>query len=890
MRLWLTMALSAAGALGAGAGERPVLIFNEDSDNVMARATWHRDARHYTEQDIRDYVHKVIDGGHVTHFFACVNARVSAYPSKVAPNYWAALDQPGYECPQWLRRMKELVVDQGVDQFKVYIDECRAKGVSPWISIRMNDIHFPNDPKRPFNVGFWKEHPELWNNPATSNRNDCAWGDKAFDYRKQGVQDHMLAYLAEALERYDVDGIELDWMHFEHHCPRAVARTEGMAAITAFMRKARSVVDAAAKRRGHPVLVAGRVDTEPEAALNHGTDYRTWAKEGLVDWLIVCNFWRTVDFELPFAKWANELKGINPKVKVYPGLDCGVEMPGKPHRFITADEYAGWADRMYAQGAKGLYVFNLFCHPVEPENASWESWNYVLGGGLTPQGVAKHAKSIPLGAPRECILSGWYAPPACASSAAPGGCVDVTTIGVKNDGSTDVSDIVNAATEKSALYFPPGRYLVEKPIVLRHSICGKGFSRCPDKASGDPAPDDTRTWFISRLACDDGSQAIVSFGEKRNVNVEEVNFMCNSAETAIRVLPGRPGNYAFLSKIGIYQLGGTGISIECQGSRPVFVQDVCIWGSTKRYYEGSRGILLRAWDCRLSNVEVMAAQIGLEVHGTYTYGENLHLWTGCMAKEGDKASWWRGTRGIRLVGGAHFGGSNVYPDTCYYPFEFVGERCMAELRGIMYWDDRSEFGCEDRNGALLKCDEGADPCLKIDGGFWGVCGSDADPHWMKYLYQPKAEIRNVTVRSQMEVKGANLDTLCMNTELPDYRVSYATNGWCKVAEVFVTEPSGSCEGTLTLDDGAAWTLSFLKTAEAPAAMEVRPLNALCAGREIKAMPGDGTLKAFLRAKGPFAGRFVTVRMTPRFRPVDWGHLRTHGGAVRYRECMGEDKL
>ena len=471
-------------------------------------------------------------------------------------------------------------------------------------------------------------------------------------------------------------------------------------------------------------------------------------------------------------------------------------------------------------------------------------------------------------------------PAACLS-----GMVNVLDLGIRNDGSGDISEVVNAATKKSALYFPPGRYLVEKPIVLQHSIYGKGFSRCPDKAGGAPELDDTRTWFLSRLDCADGSQAVISFGERRNINIEEVNFMCQSAETALRVLPGPAGNWVFLSKIGIYQLGGTGLSIECGGSRAVFAQDICIWGSTRKYHEGSRGIFIGAWDCRLSNIEVMATQIGLEVQAGYTYGENMHLWTGCMAKEGDKASWWKGTRALKMVGWSHFVGSNIYPDTSFYPFEFVGESCIADIRGIMYWDDRSENGCEDHGGALLKYDEGVDPCLKIDGGFWGVTGGDGDPSWMRFLYEPKADIRNVSIRSNMELKGANLDTLCMNTDLPDYRVSYAANGWCKVAEVFDTGKSGSCEGTFTLDDGAAWELSFLKMPGATTVFEARPLNALCADREIKAVPGDGTLRVFLRSGAPFAGRFVTRRMTPRFRPVDWGHLLTHGGEVRYREVL-----
>ena len=55
--------------------------------------------------------------------------------------------------------------------------------------------------------------------------------------------------------------------------------------------------------------------------------------------------------------------------------------------------------------------------------------------------------------------------------------VDVTTLGVKNDGTDDVSDIVNAATESVSLYFPAGIYKVAKPLRLKNSIRGDGFSR-----------------------------------------------------------------------------------------------------------------------------------------------------------------------------------------------------------------------------------------------------------------------------------------------------------------------------------------------------------------------------------------------------------------------------
>lgn len=387
---------------------KPIIVYNEDSDNMMNRR-WHADPEHYTEQEIRDYIASVIAGGQVTHFFFCVDARTSAYPSKVFDNYWDCLDDPEVEPDQRIRPMKDLIVTQGVDQFAIGLGMCRAKGVSPWLSFRMNDIHFVDNPKFWINIGHWKRHPELWIDPSSATNGCRGWWQRAYDYRKEEVQARMLAYIEEALGRYDPDGIELDWMRFEHHVPRETARGEGAEALNAFMRRARALVNAAAEHRGHPIQIAARVDSDPVSALNHGTDYRVWAKEGLMDWLIPCNFFSTVDFELPFAKWAEEVSRLNPDVLVLPGLDCGVLPDGKwPRRFLTADEYAAWGDRMYSQGAQGAYFFNLFCEPVDkPDLEKYESWDLILHEGFTPENLARHPKSIPPNAPRECVMGGW---------------------------------------------------------------------------------------------------------------------------------------------------------------------------------------------------------------------------------------------------------------------------------------------------------------------------------------------------------------------------------------------------------------------------------------------------------------------------------------------------
>ena len=58
-----------------------------------------------------------------------------------------------------------------------------------------------------------------------------------------------------------------------------------------------------------------------------------------------------------------------------------------------------------------------------------------------------------------------------------GGTIDVVSLGAKNDGSEDVSAIVNANTAKGALFFPAGIYKVSHPLVLKNSIFGEGYSR-----------------------------------------------------------------------------------------------------------------------------------------------------------------------------------------------------------------------------------------------------------------------------------------------------------------------------------------------------------------------------------------------------------------------------
>ena len=95
------------------------------------------------------------------------------------------------------------------------------------------------------------------------------------------------------------------------------------------------------------------------------------------------------------------------------------------------------------------------------------------------------------------------------------GTIDVVSLGAKNDGSEDVSAIVNANTAKGALFFPSGVYKVSHPLVLKNSICGERYSRIP-RIGG------SGTWLVSDIAATNAAHGVVEFGGDIAVNVEPV--------------------------------------------------------------------------------------------------------------------------------------------------------------------------------------------------------------------------------------------------------------------------------------------------------------------------------------------------------------------------------
>ena len=343
--------------------------------------------------------------------------------------------------------------------------------------------------------------------------------------------------------------------------------------------------------------------------------------------------------------------------------------------------------------------------------------------------------------------------------------------------------------------------------------------------------------------------------------------------------------YTFIDKVGVFGVGAWGLYVKGGGSRAVFAGNMTIWGTTTDPTARAVGIRVEgAPDCRLSNIEAMGVNIGMELYNGHTYGDNMHLWTGVMGAH--EPSWWYDTRGIVLGSGAHFTGSEIYPDTCYHAFDMKDASSLCEIMNVMYWEDNSVKDVKNRTGDFLHFADAQRPGkLVLNGGLIGVGGNDAHPGATAKHYMPQAVVRDVILKSDYAIKGANIDRLCLGRNLPDYTVRYADKGWCKVADIFTVAKTGACEGILTLDGGAAWRLSAAKGASGRTDFAAKPLNQLCEGREVRSVEEDGVLKVFVLCQDatPMSARFATEYMCDYFRPLDHASLRSKRGHSRHRD-------
>ncbi len=262
----------------------------------------------------------------------------------------------------------------GDDPLQPILQFWKRDGRTFFFSMRMNDAHHDIFNWAHLWDDFRRTHRDLWIDPPT----DPEWEtqflpwlngtgpkpefpsrrDLRLDYSKPQVRKHYLDTLREACRRYDLDGIELDWLRSPKlFRPREVDTV----LMTAFVTEARIILDASAKTRGRPLRLVSRVPDSPEDARAMGLDVEAWLKKGLLDAVIAGN--GVVFSGLDLEAWVALAHRYH--TPVYGSLER-IKMRKSFSRYGSPETLRAAAATLWEKGADGLYFFNFYLRDEMP--------------------------------------------------------------------------------------------------------------------------------------------------------------------------------------------------------------------------------------------------------------------------------------------------------------------------------------------------------------------------------------------------------------------------------------------------------------------------------------------------------------------------------------------
>ena len=246
--------------------------------------------------------------------------------------------------------LNEIYNVQKKDIFAVWFEKCREVGLRPWISLRMNDCHDPDEETSQLRGDLF----------YTARENGWMIGEEygyfrnCLNYAVPEVREIMLDYIREQLAHYDVYGLELDFMREIYCFDYLHADSEEICGtMNGFIREAAQLVREAENARGHEIKLAVRLMRDLDQCRVFGFDPETWCGEGLVDAITVTPRFSSCDSAMPIADWRARLPGV----EIWAGIETLINRQAEGST-ASPEAVRGYAAQYLTAGADGAYLFN----------------------------------------------------------------------------------------------------------------------------------------------------------------------------------------------------------------------------------------------------------------------------------------------------------------------------------------------------------------------------------------------------------------------------------------------------------------------------------------------------------------------------------------------------
>lgn len=336
------------------AHRRRRVIYNNDGDDIWAEGA-------NTREQFLDVRHNPLLETHVDSIFYCTTQSFNKFThdTTVAEIFKSRTGR-------FANNNLERFLEEKTDGLRMSNEFARQHGLESIWTLRMNDIH---DAWTPAFLSEWKrEDPTrvMSTLDQTKSFQDRRRLWSLVDFEHPDVEPRMVEIVDEVLQNYDVDGIELDFLrapfYFRTTYAGQPATDAQVEVLTRLVQRIRQSVLNHSERKGKPLLLAVRVPSTPTLCRKIGIDIADWLNEGLIDVMSLGGGYVTFDVAV------SELITLGHKhsVPVYPCLSQSGLMYRPPRGTSTKQPPEAWlgaASRLWAEGADGIYTFNLFPGP-----------------------------------------------------------------------------------------------------------------------------------------------------------------------------------------------------------------------------------------------------------------------------------------------------------------------------------------------------------------------------------------------------------------------------------------------------------------------------------------------------------------------------------------------
>lgn len=355
------IALTAAAPLAAAEPRRKApfrVIYSNDLTNITSCVSPFHQAREPFRQEMLEATVDEVNGLVDAHFLQPGLGMVPLWPSQVIDlkEHYAWIKQRYGQKPD---SFSQFVLNGG-DIVQRFIDRCRAKGQAAFISFRMNDAHHKEftDPKPGDKPGssigmsvtrFYAEHPEY-----RIKRGSQRGADLVQNFAEPAVRAQKLELIRELCEKYDLDGLELDFLRFYSYFREDTPLEQRRAIMTSLVQEVRQML-------GPKKWLCARVPCYLPALDLLGLDLKALVAAGLDMVNASAHYFTTQQHDLAAIRQQTEGAALYFELchtiwkgdKVQAGYDVF------PFRRATREHLHTSAHLAYARGADGISLFNF---------------------------------------------------------------------------------------------------------------------------------------------------------------------------------------------------------------------------------------------------------------------------------------------------------------------------------------------------------------------------------------------------------------------------------------------------------------------------------------------------------------------------------------------------